>query len=134
MYANIRAQIIDRPLMFMELGFYALITGEQKNVQVGRTKTTKSLPSSTSAGADEFLDPTRPAWQLGLRDSVWIAPMGIGRLDLAQAARDLQQAMWILCHSPQPLDENATLCVQECTRSGSSFRFTTQTSSMPAIE
>jgi hypothetical protein len=43
MYANIRAQIIDRPLMFMELGFYALIT-EQKNVQVGRTKTTKSLP------------------------------------------------------------------------------------------
>jgi len=30
MYANIRAQITDRPLMFMELGFYALISGEEK--------------------------------------------------------------------------------------------------------
>jgi hypothetical protein len=28
----------------MELGFYALISDEEKNMQVGKTKTTKSLP------------------------------------------------------------------------------------------
>jgi hypothetical protein len=58
MYANIRAQIIDRPLMFMELGFYALISGEEKNVQVEKPKRLNQCQSSTSAGADEFFDPT----------------------------------------------------------------------------
>jgi hypothetical protein len=41
-YANIRAQIIDRPLIFMELGFYALMSGAEKRAS-GKTKTTKSL-------------------------------------------------------------------------------------------
>jgi hypothetical protein len=35
-----------------------LITGEQKNVQVEEPRRLNHCPSSTSAGADEFFDPT----------------------------------------------------------------------------
>jgi hypothetical protein len=42
----------------------------------------------------------------GLCDAIWIATMRVGRLDLAQAARDQQEAVWALRHPSKPLREN----------------------------
>jgi hypothetical protein len=45
----------------------------------------------------------------GLCDSVWIAAMGIGRFDLAQAVRDQQETVWALHHPSKPAGENAAI-------------------------
>jgi hypothetical protein len=53
---------------------------------------------------------TRKHGNQGLRDSVWITTMGIGRLDPTQAAGNQQETVWALGHPSQSVDENAAFC------------------------